>query len=490
MEHQEDSQKDPVEPSLEDIEAALLQDPIYVELLRDKMSAFRSESEADAAFNENTDSPYKRIQKFVEEELLERRRQIEQEVKQFAPMQYKQQVIKSRRRSEEEKRQLEAEINVLTELETRLANQVTQLKGELGNIGNRSVDVEMMRSEIAQLDEVSSSIAQQREQLKVELRSRPRVEVLRRAEEAEPANNTKRYALSGAAGFLGLILPIGLLGAVDLLGRRVDSSSMLAQRTGLPILGSVPVIPPSIIRVGKRKVTHRSYYWQQRLAESVRRLAGRLLNWSKRSDSQLLVITSACRAEGKTTIATQLATSLAHCHKTVLLVDLDIRTPALHRVYGIENDQGVCEVLRGELDLASAVKPTQTESLSVLVAGNPCDEALRTLAREKTSSLMKELRSLADLVILDCGPVLAAADVECVSPYADGVMFAVRRDKSKLPDVKIAVEHLRQADAKILGAVVIEPERTDTRPGAKGATWNQPPKSKAIDQQELETQTS
>ena len=145
---------------------------------------------------------------------------------------------------------------MLKELETRLKGEEDSLEEEFSKVGNQSIDVEMMRGEIEHLERVLGSIAQQREELKVELQSRPRVEVLREATELEPVGGLQRITLPVFAGMVTFAIPFGLIAVYDLSKRRVNSSSSLANRTGLEIVGTVPLVPPSVLRqLGKQSKT-------------------------------------------------------------------------------------------------------------------------------------------------------------------------------------------------------------------------------------------
>ncbi|WP_197203647.1 GumC family protein [Crateriforma conspicua] len=453
------------EVPLDEVQAALLNDPIYVELMRDRLNAFRLQSEADSAMKETgKTSTFHELRGFVDSELESRKQQIQDELKELAPLRRSQQEFRTRQERERERSRIAAEVEVLDQLENQLQTQADTLKKEFGSIGNQSVDIEMMRREISQLDEVLGVIAQQREQLRVELRSRPRVEVLQRAEEAEPSGSMKRVALAGMGSLAGLIIPLGLCIGFDLLQNRVNSAASLGQKTGIRLLSSIPLVPIRSIG-GKNRRSKRSLFWQHRLSESMKRLASRINNSLPSNRGQMLIVTSANRNEGRTTVSTQLATALAKSGRNVLLVDADFRKPAIHRVYGVPQSPGLSEVFRGEVEAHTVVHKTEQDRLQALTVGAPCETTLQILAQDKLSSHLKEIRTLADIVVVDGGPVLSAADMECVSPHVDGVVIVARRDVSRVGDIQVAIDHLRMAETHVCGAVVVEPLKSDAKPG-------------------------
>lgn len=439
-----------VDPTEDEVNAALENDPVYAELIRDKLTTVRLQAEA-AAFEPVEPAAYGGMQKLINDQLDQRREQVRRQLAASVPRRLREQERKKQR----EVARLTAGLEVFGAMETRIESQVSELEQAFGEVGNQSIDVEMMRSDITQLDEVVGNIKKQSEELQVEINSRPRVEVLMRAEKARIANNFQRLILAGFAGMLGFGLPIALILMLDLFARKVNSSRSLGVRTGLPVIGTVPVIPSRAIhRIGGRP-NRKTTYWRARLAESVKRISSRLVTQLANSDSQVLLVTSAQRKEGKTTLATQLALSLANLGCKVLLVDWDLRSPSVHRVYGIDCSPGVCDLLRGEADVQSAVRPTETTNLSVLPSGKCCGKALQALGY---IPFFGELRDMADIVIVDGCPVLTSSDIGFICPHVDEVIIAARRDISRINDIQAAQEFLRNAHATVAGAVVIEPD--------------------------------
>jgi Mrp family chromosome partitioning ATPase/uncharacterized protein involved in exopolysaccharide biosynthesis len=447
-----------LEPTEDEIDAALAENPIYAELVRDKLTAVRLNAEAKAAFKSDQPSVYANMKTLIDEEIKELRQQVRDQLTASAPRRLREIDQRTSFERQQEIDQLTADLAVFGAMESRIDQEIRELEQAFGQVGNQSIDVEMMRSEIAQLEDVVGNIKQQSEELEVEINSRPRVELLVGAENARVANGSQRLALAGFAGMFALGTPIMLLIMLDLLGQRVNSSTSLAARTGLPIIGTIPLIPPNIIRRFRGKPNRRTEYWQTRLSESVKRISSRLLAQFADGDSQVLLVTSAQRKEGRTTLATQLALSLGNTGRTVLLVDFDLRRPSIHRVYGMDASPGVCELLRGEADLQSAVQPTGTPNLCVLPAGECCGTALQALGYERTVPFFRELRETADFVIIDGCPVLTSSDVGFICLHVDQVIMAARRDVSRITDIRAATEFIRNTNTPVSGAVVIEPD--------------------------------
>ncbi len=172
-----------------------------------------------------------------------------------------------------------------------------------------------------------------------------------------------------------------------------------------------------------------------------------------------LLVTSAREREGKTTIAANVALSLAQAGERVVVVDCDLRTPALHERFGIANDVGLSTLLTSPSTPCDALQQVQVDGtrFAVLPAGppppDPADLFLGVHAAQVISALTERFR----YVVLDCPPILSFADAMTLPWLVDGVLFVARAGKTKAVDVKHAELRLRQVSAPLLGAVLLGP---------------------------------
>ena len=136
--------------------------------------------------------------------------------------------------------------------------------------------------------------------------------------------------------------------------------------------------------------------------------------------------------EGSTTVASSLALSLARAGRRTLLVDGDLRAPALHKLFGMALEDGLSEVLRSEIDLADAIRPTNNEGLYLLTAG-VCDmDAIHALATDQPQAIFEKLRDQFDFIVIDAPPVLGISDALSLGQYIDGAVLTVLRDHSEI----------------------------------------------------------
>src|SRR5262249_53277532 len=154
------------------------------------------------------------------------------------------------------------------------------------------------------------------------------------------------------------------------------------------------------------------------------------------------MVTSAVPQEGKTTLACHLALSIARAERKTLLIDCDLRRPALHHVFDMPGGPGLSEVLRGKVEPADVVRPGPVEGLDVLPAGDNSREVIQMLATGDMRKLLDHLREQYDFILIDCSPVLLVADALMLGKRVDGVLLSVRPELSQTTRVQEAYERL------------------------------------------------
>lgn len=249
----------------------------------------------------------------------------------------------------------------------------------------------------------------------------------------------KRYLALGLLA--GLVLGALLAVLRDLLDVTVRSSATAVEAVGAPTLA---VVDEDRDDRGR--------------AESVRQLRTNLgfLRAAGRptSGAEVVVVTSALGGEGKTTTALDLARSFAEAGERVLLVEADLRRPTLGPALRLEPSPGLSEVLAGQAEPASALRPGGPGRPDVLPAGTVPPNPAELLGSERMTDLVATLRGRYDKVLLDAPPVLPVTDAVVCAAVADGVLLVVRWGRTRRADVTEAVGMLEQVHASVLGTVL------------------------------------
>ncbi len=349
---------------------------------------------------------------------------------------------------------LTVRVGLATDAAKDLQDQVNSQEEQFEKIGRSTVELDMMQLELENFEATRKTIAAKREALEVEANSRPRIRARQSPEVPQSYDHPQmKVALSIVGALVGLAFPLFVIIWWDVHKQRINSSEDVAKGLGLPVIGSVPVIPSRAIkRLGAP--SGKNQQWNVRLAESIDTIAAKLLRNAAIEKNRVVLITSAVSGEGKTTLATQVAMSLARAGKRTVLVDFDLRRPAVDKAFQLPLHPGVSEALCGENDVASLPQATGLPNLEVVTAGRCDRHALQALANGGDKQLFEEFRDNYEFVIVDGSPILPVADSRYISQHVDSVVLSIFRDFSRVPKVMAACEILEAFGVHDIEAVV------------------------------------
>ncbi|MFO0898184.1 MAG: polysaccharide biosynthesis tyrosine autokinase [Pirellulales bacterium] len=344
-------------------------------------------------------------------------------------------------------RALQAELDDLTERYDEQAEEVQ-------NIRTYNSEIEAIRARIEPQEKLADELSQKISARDLDLKLPSRIKKIQLAEAPEGYSNKTRYALVSFFAVCAFGLTVAGFAYREFLDRRVLSASQVAEGLGVRVMGSLP----DLSNKARKRLAGRSgdgaALISGLMSESIDSVRTMLLHGVRSKNTQVILVTSAMEQEGKSTVASQLAASLARCGKRTLLVDGDLRRPAAHLLFDMSNEAGLSEVLRGESELEEVVQPTQAPDLWLLPAGQ-CDlQAVQSLAASKAREVCEKLRARFDFIIVDSGPVLAYADTMLLGQIVDAAILSVLRDVSRTPKVYEAFEKLASVNVEVLGAVV------------------------------------
>lgn len=348
--------------------------------------------------------------------------------------------------AELERAVLEDELKVALEQFQKEAAEAEQL-------GKYSADLEAEKAEVDRLKAVAAKMGDELERWNVELAAPPRVRVLEEASTPRVSNINDKYRL---VTFLGLMTFLGTAAVVvllDFLLRPVSSAYQISYGLGLPVLGDLPLIqrgPFSRITSNGQMPEHVKTI----LLESVDQLRTVLLHRAKRDGVKSVLVTSALAREGKTTLASQLAVSMARAGRRVILVDGDLRRPRLHRVLRRDLHPGLAELARNDARPQEIVQTADLEGLYLVTAGHCDAAALEAVSQGRLDGFLNSLRDTFDMVLIDSSPLLTTADSMILAHLADGVVLSVVQDRTRLPRLFEAVQRLRAVDLPLIGIVI------------------------------------
>jgi len=279
----------------------------------------------------------------------------------------------------------------------------------------------------------------------------------------EPADTAEvtspAWPVPVAFGLLGgLVAGVLLALARHATDTSVSSARTVRETTGLPLLATTYTeqAPTSGAHtfVPTRDAPHSP------TAEAVRRLRTNLQYVDVDHPPRVLAMTSSVSGEGKTTLACDLAVALAAGGSSVLIVEADLRRPAVAERFGLPRAVGLTDVLAGRADLDDVVQRTAA-GVEVLASGPLVPNPSELLASDRMRRLIAAAGERYDHVVVDTAPLLVVSDAAAVAPMVDGVLLLCRWGRTSRAALAQSVETLHAVAARALGVVLTTaPART------------------------------
>jgi capsular exopolysaccharide synthesis family protein len=262
----------------------------------------------------------------------------------------------------------------------------------------------------------------------------------------------KTLKLTVAAFVLSLVMGIFVLAAWDYTDRRVRTSADAEALVELPVAG---IVPRSLPRPATAPLPQLAALMPSSPeTEAYRFLSLPLLLSRSDNPVRVLMMATARPGQGATTTISNLAVTLAQGNRRVILVDADLRRPALHKVFELPNEVGLTTVLAEGLPVERALQSTLLPNLALLSSGPEVENPWALLRSTAMEGLVRRLRQMADFVLIDTPCAAAFADAYNVAPLVDGV-FMVLRARHQPTGIEMKIKQMfEEAGARVCGAVL------------------------------------
>jgi capsular exopolysaccharide synthesis family protein len=291
----------------------------------------------------------------------------------------------------------------------------------------------------------------------------PDVQTATNANQTQP--QTTRNTILGLV--LGLVLGIMLAFLQDLLDKRIRTADEVGRRLRVPLLASIPT-PPRSLREHPIVMLAPRGGAQGPSAEAYRIAKLNLGTVMRANRAKAVMFVSAADSEGTSRTVANMAVALARSGSHVVLIDANMRRPAIDRFFGLDDRTGLSDILSGHGDLADALtivdvggeQPDDAGTngraatgglLEVLPAGPPPADAADLLESRTMSELLGELRGRADIVLIDAPPMLPVTDAMMLGSKVDGVIVVARARLASRPHMVALARALDACAAPTLG---------------------------------------
>ncbi|MBE9011948.1 polysaccharide biosynthesis tyrosine autokinase [Pseudanabaenaceae cyanobacterium LEGE 13415] len=341
-----------------------------------------------------------------------------------------------------------------------LASQLTALKQAEARYSSRSRQLpelekthrELERQRNAAQETYKALLTNRQEALVRENQTAANTEIVATADPPDKPVSARLLLMLAAGGAIGLVLGIIFAFLSDRNDRSVRSLKDARSLFGYPLLGVIPKVELSTYEEhgSSRSMQHRTVFPAQ---EAYQMLHANLKLLKLDQPIQSLVVTSAGRQEGKSTIAANLAVAMTQVQRRVLLIDADFRNPAQHHLWGLTNQFGLSNVLVGQVPFSAAVQQI-TSNLHVLSVGTIPPNPIALLDSQRMRELIESFTQVYDVVLLDTPALSGTADTAILNTMVDGALLVVRPGVVDVPNAIAAKQFLAQSGQTILGVVV------------------------------------
>ena len=348
------------------------------------------------------------------------------------------------------RQELQAQLQILTSRLNEADETLVGYEESVKGMGTFSADLESRKSELGSLNRITEMVKTEIDSLELNRLSTPRIQLIQAALVPDESDKNVKYSTIGVLCFATMSLVILGIAFFDYQSKRVNTSDDVTKGTGIRMVGSLPMLTRSGWFPGRPPAA----ILDAVLMESIDSIRTTLLSNNLETPIDLVMVTSATGQEGKTTLSSQLAISLARSGRRTLLIDTDVYNPQLHEVFNVPLDSGFCGLLREESTLNDVVHATEVEGLWIVSAGYCDASSLRALAGAATPKLFEQVKSQFDFVVIDSGPVLAGAIPLLLGQCADTSLISVRRDISRVSKITESIDRMRSVGIHVMGAVL------------------------------------
>jgi len=268
----------------------------------------------------------------------------------------------------------------------------------------------------------------------------------------------------------GLVLAGVVVTILETLDRSIKTIDEIRDLSGYPIMGIIPDFNYSTTRKNRKDLPSSAIATtssqlivrdapRSPITESFRILQTNLQFSNSDNTLKVIVVTSSVPQEGKSTIAANLALTMADLGKKVLLIDVDMRKPSQHKIWQLDNKQGLSNVLTDQTTLADT-KISLGENIDIVTSGPIPPNPVTLIQSKRMAELVETASSHYDLVILDSPPVTVAADASILGKVGNGVLLVVRPEVADSGSFGYTKRVLEQSEQNVFGLVIngITPE--------------------------------
>jgi succinoglycan biosynthesis transport protein ExoP len=338
--------------------------------------------------------------------------------------------------------------------EDSLRSTLEKYKKEALDLNDRMVQYLILKREADTNRELYNGLLQRLKETGVSASlTSSNIQVLDWAEVPQSPHKPRKTLNLLLAAIIGLFGGIGLSFFVEYIDNTIKTPEDLEKTVLLPSLGIVPNLGKQSDRSSISLIAFEDK--KSPLSEAFRSIGTYIQFSSPERPPKTMLVTSARKAEGKTSTVVNLAVTLACSWGKGIVLDADMRNPQLHKILGLDNSKGLSSFLTGHLEFDNGlIQKTDIPNLDVITAGIIPPNPSELLGSQRLKDLLHELIPLYSFILFDSPPLLGLSDSLILSTVSDGVIMVVRSDSTPKEAALQARKSLQSVNARILGVVL------------------------------------
>lgn len=372
-------------------------------------------------------------------------------------------ILQTRKKAEVQRviQSIKNEFEVAQAREKSLKTSLTHQKQEVLDLNQKAIEYGVLRRECESAKAMYEVLIKRFKETSItEDINTSNIRIIDRAEVPTPAIPTKPKTGRDLllALILGALLASSLAFFLEYLDNTVKTPEDITNYLELPYLGLVPSIkfdtsakgakgPPSPDLISRHEPSSAA-------SEAFRGIRTKILFSTAEEPPKVIAVTSVAPGEGKTISSANLALVMAQTGSKVVLIDCDMRRPKLHKLFGVNRDRGISNVLVGESELDSVIVNTGISGLCLIPCGPIPPNPSELLGSAHMKKVLDTLRKHFDHILIDTPPISAVADVILLTRSVDGILFVVRANGPARDLIRNGLNQLSAVSARILGAIL------------------------------------
>ncbi len=337
-----------------------------------------------------------------------------------------------------------------------LTEELEKIKAQQSDVAGQLFVLENLRHERQRLEESLRMVKEKIWNVEVEQNRAQRITLESPATSPKRPNIDKRFKYAAAALMFCFFSGMGAAMLRGRLDMSFQNSAEITERLGVRVLGSVEYVGEEI--VAPRALDHR-------ITEPIRGISAALLASSKDKGTHTKLITSPTPGTGKSSLASNLAYSLAATGRKVLLVDADNEGRGVTRRMNLQDKPGLTDLLAGTMTAESLLQPSDVDQLKIMPAGEQHPQFGELLSSREGQQRLMSLLEDYDEVIFDSPPVLARSDAVLLATIVQEVILVLRAGKSTRDEALAAQQYLAAVGGNVVGVILNAVDPKNSRHG-------------------------